>query len=342
MKFGLTLTFFLAGLWPHFELLAAARSRGQKTSSERWSQIRIVTQAQVPHRLKLSGIQVSSNQFLALLPTEVSFQDVIFSSSLCLESTRCLPLRAVQVDLKNRWIWLESSQKIAGALSTRYKPSKSRSPAASVVGGNSRAMAKLVEGEIQNWSQQFYRASLKEKQNISLGGASFTPRLKQLSCAPSTGVIGDEQIQKMIYAGDSMECQTEKSPAVLTSFDYGFKTKFGYLDIWSNRVLTDAQRGKMLEELGRSEMADLKKQSAHIAQSTHIVCDSSYLRDESVEVQFCTRTIRSMPGLQDSVFILGRNRNQRFYYNVIRLSGFNQELTKRFADNFITVFAGQP
>lgn len=298
--------------------------------------LEIISMAEGQLGTPLPALLLSPNSVVAQIPEGMQLQNLTTGRGVCFPSASCISLKPVKINLQKNQIWFESSQKLV------IKGQKVTRTIASTTADNSRAIASLIGSEINRWSKLLYESYTKTKSYYLLGGARFSARPGGMACANSSLQVKDESLQKLIYGGRALFCESSTSGHISESFQYGYTTRFGYVDLWSNRQLTDDQKTKLLSEIGMPENEDLKGQSTHVQQSTHLFCDQSVIREEDVEVHTCTRTLRQFPDLQDTVFIFGKKRNQRLYYNVVRLSGFGQETTKRMVESFISVLGGNP
>ncbi len=290
---------------------------------------------------------VLSDRLLAVrMDKNGTLQEIASDYQFYLHNRKYTHVRPVDIDLRSRWVLMESEIPVNFATiaptphsETLFEePTKAqmvsdiaqmraqyenRRATASISPNSSDMLQSRILSEGDAWTSAFQHATAR----LKIDRLNLAPQVAHLRCHPDSPSVDSADLQESLSSAQGLKCESISKVKIYKGFEQGFKLSSGVLDFALHRESNETLRTRLLQELAMDEMNDLKKHGSQVEYSSPVICETSYITDSRVDAYYCTRTLRGFPALSDSVLIFGRLSGQKYVYNMVRTSGFSSQST---------------
>ncbi len=194
-----------------------------------------------------------------------------------------------------------------------------------------------IERELANLEQSNLLRFVSAPKKIEVESFTLAPFADNFICQPGTAKIESKAVHQFISGATSVNCKSPGAEGVL-----GIRVETGVLDFWSNRKFSDGVQSKLLTDIAAKHFEEHRLESEKIENSTHSICQKTKIRDDNIEVHYCTRTLRSAPAFQDTVAVFGKKSRQRFLYTTLRTGALSEAGTKRAVESILSALEENP
>ncbi len=307
----------------------------------------------------LNSIVISSRVVAARLDKKDDFQFYARRMRVLISGTKYVSLRLSDLDLSSGWMLFQADENIpfdAPASFPRSLPAvlgttfgymdqwefaKDWGNIIERIRGERQVASKLtpgmiIEKELSELEAQNMAKLTKGGRKIEIEKFILSPMGENFQCTPAAVKIKNEGNQ-MVSGASAVSCKTQGAEGSL-----GLRVEAGVIDFWANREFTNASQTKLLENLAGLQFKEHKAESEKADNSTHSVCQRSQLTDSSMEVHYCTRTLRAAPNFQDTVAVFGRRSRAKFLYTILRTGAMSESNTKKAIESVMNALEENP
>lgn len=295
---------------------------------------------------QLNSIVVSSRVVAARLEKKDDFQYYARRLRVLISGTKYVSLKLSDLDLTTGWMLFQADENLPME-APQFFPRSLPATLGSTFGytdpweftkdwgslieklRSDRAIASkltpgmIIERELSDYDLQNMNRFTKSGRKIEVEKFVLSPMAENFQCLPANVKVKNE-LSQMVSGASAVTCHSPGAEGSL-----GLRVEAGVIDFWANREFTNSAQTQLLENLAFTQFKDHKTESEKADNSTHTTCQKSHLTDSSIEVHYCTRTLRAAPNFQDTVAVFGKRSRAKFLYTILRTGALSESSTKK-------------